>query len=149
MARHISTDQLVPLEIDDEYISEAEIKEQPLGELSLTTGFNAEKRILTCLASLDDYQTPDIHSPINLILELDGIVGRCDCGRTIVPVTMAENIASRLHKLRYMLDDLPEPLSEACESDATSDLHDLSKRANKIDLQRSTYTLPTTGRKII
>jgi hypothetical protein len=59
MARRIRTDHLLPLKVDNEYISETEVKEQPPGVLSLTAGFLTEKKILLDLLDLDYDQMPE------------------------------------------------------------------------------------------
>lgn len=45
-------DQEMPLEIDDEYITETEIKEQPEGTVSIMTVVNAHTRLLSIMAKV-------------------------------------------------------------------------------------------------
>lgn len=87
--------QLMPLEIDDEWISEDAVMPQPAGVLSVLVGFNTASRVFwTALQSPTD-KSED-----------------CSCERTRSPVAQYRHLKSRLHELHYMLDSLPLQLRQ-------------------------------------
>jgi hypothetical protein len=52
-------EHLIPLEIDDSYITAEQVQQQPVGKVSLVSGFNALIRISVCLVSIvRDYSLP-------------------------------------------------------------------------------------------
>lgn len=94
----IDSEALWPLDVDDEWITDDGVLQQPPGVLSLTTGFNAEKKIVTCLMltkrNARQWANPE-SSP------LDG---------DIQPTSQPPDIKSRLQMLKFVLDDLPPHL---------------------------------------
>ncbi|CEL12019.1 hypothetical protein ASPCAL15112 [Aspergillus calidoustus] len=98
MARRIRTDQLLPLEVDDEYISETETKEQPSGVVYLTTGFLAEKRILLDLLDLDYDQMPE--SPRISNMESDTEIRGSYSARQMPLTTAPTVLLDRIRRLK-------------------------------------------------
>lgn len=63
-------DSLLPVEIDDEYISDTHVGEQPVGETSLTKGFNILVQIYLCFMvkpqlALNEKQDPNADAAFN------------------------------------------------------------------------------------
>jgi hypothetical protein len=136
MARRIRTDQLLPLEVDDEYISETEVKEQPPGVLSLTAGFLAEKRILLDLLDLDYDQMSENAASGNM--ELNRPSTEAHSARKTSSMTTPAVLLERIRRLKYSLDDFPPP-HVSTSPDQSSPLsnessHTISEEA--IELQR-------------
>ncbi|KAL3483617.1 hypothetical protein BJX62DRAFT_244733 [Aspergillus germanicus] len=135
MARRIRTDKLLPREIDDGYISETEVKEQPPEVLSLTAGFLAEKRILLDLLDLDYDNMPESPSIGNL--EPETLTRESHLARASSTTTPAV-LLERIRRLKYSLDDF-NPSRGAASHDQSSPLsnkssHTISDEA--IELQR-------------
>lgn len=87
--------QLMPLEIDDEYIHEHTVLSQPAGVLSMVASFNTASRLFwTALMSPTDK------------------ADECYCERARSSVAQYQHLQSRLHELRYMLDGLPPQLRQ-------------------------------------
>ncbi|KAL2856717.1 hypothetical protein BJX68DRAFT_263260 [Aspergillus pseudodeflectus] len=103
MARRIRTDQLLPLEVDDEYISETETKKQPSGVVCLTTGFLAEKRTLLDLLDLDYDQMPESTRIGNM--ESDTEIRGSSSARQMPLTTAPTVLLDRIRRLKYSLDD--------------------------------------------
>ncbi|KAL2837703.1 hypothetical protein BJY01DRAFT_251328 [Aspergillus pseudoustus] len=120
MARRMRTDQLFPLQVDDEYISETEVKEQPPGVVSLTAGFLAEKRILLELIDLDYEHTPE--SPLTGNVEPDTETRDSQYARQTSSTTVtAAVLLDRIRRLKYSLDDFA-PSRVAVSPDQSSTL---------------------------
>ncbi|KAL3465717.1 hypothetical protein BJX64DRAFT_285320 [Aspergillus heterothallicus] len=105
MAHRIRTDQLLPLEVDDEYIMETIIKEQPSAVLSLTAGFLAEKRILLNLLDLD-YDDMSVSLGIDK-LATDTESGGTQPARRVSSTTTPAVLLDRIRRLKYSIDDFP------------------------------------------
>ncbi|KAL2783959.1 hypothetical protein BJX66DRAFT_317502 [Aspergillus keveii] len=136
MARRIRTDQLLPLEVDDEYISETEVKEQPPGVLSLTAGFLAEKKILLDLLDLDYDNMPE--SPGIGNLEPDTLIRESHVARRTSSTATPAVLLERIRRLKYSLDDF-SPSRGATSHDQSSPLSNESSHTvseEVIELQR-------------
>jgi hypothetical protein len=136
MARRIRTDQLLPLEVDDEYISETEVKEQPPGVLSLTAGFLAEKKILLDLLDLDYDNMPE--SPGIGNLEPDTLIRESQLARRTSSTATPAVLLERIRRLKYSLDDF-SPSRGATSHDQSSPLSNESSHTvseEVIELQR-------------
>jgi hypothetical protein len=91
----LDLEQLMPLEVDDEYIHEHTVLPQPSGVLSVVVGFNTASRVFwTALQSPTD-KAED-----------------CYCERTRSSVAQYQHLKSRLHELHYILDSLPPQLRQ-------------------------------------
>jgi hypothetical protein len=87
----INLEDLMPLEIDDEFILENEILLSPPGLECLTTGFNINSRVFwTAIAQ---------PAPGNGV--------DCPCRSSKDPAANVKYLKDRLHNLKYMLDDIP------------------------------------------
>lgn len=120
-ARCINIDDLSPLEVDDEFITEDGVLGQPVGKLSAMTGFVAEKKILICLTSMGIQPFVQRFAAVTATERDSDAAGWCECGRAIISTPTAEVLWNRLHKLRYLLDDLPSPLSVTAKSKNNSE----------------------------
>lgn len=91
----LDLEQLMPLEVDDEYIHEDTVVPQPAGVISVVVGFNTASRVFwTAL------QSPTDHGD------------NCYCERARSPVAQYHHLQSRLYELHYMLDSLPPQLRQ-------------------------------------
>lgn len=91
----LDLEQLMPLEVDDEWISEDAVMPQPAGVISVLVGFNTASRVFWTA----------LQSPTNKAED-------CYCERTRSPVAQYQYLKSRLHELHYMLDSLPPQLRQ-------------------------------------
>lgn len=104
---HTDGEQVMPLEVDDEYITRTEVLPQPPFKTSLVVSFNAVTRIFCCLLpAIRDRSLPTVRSTARNEETADAI-GLCDCGRGVRPATPREVILAMLDKIRYVIDDLP------------------------------------------
>ncbi|KAL3426769.1 quinate utilization pathway activator [Phlyctema vagabunda] len=99
---HLNLEDLMPLEVDDEFISSRLVLPQPVTTLSLTTGFNIASRIFwAALTSVAPRDSPAMNHQ------------HCDCVRSRNPVLQYTHLQGRLHHLKYMLDEgLPTQLRQ-------------------------------------
>lgn len=91
----IDLEQLMPLEVDDEHISEHAVLEQPDGVLSVVAGFNVASRVFWTALQSPGQSAED-----------------CYCKRSRSPIVQYHFLKARLHDLHYMLDDLPPQLRQ-------------------------------------
>ena len=92
---YLNLEQLMPLEVDDEYIDEHKVLAQPEGVISVVVGFNTASRVFwTAL------QSPTAEP------------GDCYCEKSRSSLAQYHHLKSRLHELRYMLDSLPPQLRQ-------------------------------------
>jgi hypothetical protein len=107
-------DSLLPLEVDDEFITEDEVLPQPANRLSLVAGLNAltainktlmESNVTASAISPQPYQSNDVGH------ESGRRLGTCQCGREVTLTGPLAAAHERLHKLERCLDDLPPELA--------------------------------------
>jgi hypothetical protein len=92
---YLDLEQLMPLEVDDEYIDDHKVLAQPAGAISVVVGFNTASRVFwTAL------QSPTSEP------------GDCYCERSRSSLAQYHHLQSRLGELRYMLDSLPPQLRQ-------------------------------------
>ena len=101
---------LMPLEVDDEYITAENILLQPQGRPSVVVGFNALTRINNCLVTIFRDPTLPVLSSEEMNTNPRCALGRCKCGRHIQPASMTSLIQGRLRKVKHVLDDIPTEL---------------------------------------
>ncbi|KEQ92121.1 hypothetical protein AUEXF2481DRAFT_32332 [Aureobasidium subglaciale EXF-2481] len=114
-------EHLMPLEVDDEYITCNQVHPQPEGKLSVVSGFNALIHITDCLVpifpdsslSALSFNTRDTRCRVNL--------GTCKCGRYIHKAPLLPSVMARFVKATHVLDDLPLQLSFRAVQDTTLD----------------------------
>ncbi|KAI5236748.1 hypothetical protein E4T43_08425 [Aureobasidium subglaciale] len=114
-------EHLIPLELDDEYITVSEIHQQPTDTISLVTGFNALIRVSDCLVPI--FKDPELPM-LSYHAETPNIrnqLGVCGCGRLVSNASMSSSILARLVKSSHVLDDLPLQLSAWSSSGTASD----------------------------
>ncbi|KAI5208161.1 hypothetical protein E4T39_01462 [Aureobasidium subglaciale] len=104
-------EHLIPLELDDEYITASELHQQPTDTVSMVTGFNALIRVSDCLVPIFKDLTLPVLSHHDGNAHIRDQLGRCDCGRHARPASMSSSILARLVKSSHVLDDLPAQLS--------------------------------------
>jgi hypothetical protein len=112
-------EHLIPLEIDDEYITPMEILPQPAGKEPLVSGFNAIIRISDCLVPIFkdtslialSFHTRDDSCRLGL--------GTCACGKQIQKAPLALSIMARMVKATHILENLPSQLSSWGVSDSS------------------------------
>lgn len=117
---------LMPLDVDDEFITAEEVFTQPPGKTPLVAGFNALTMINNCVISI-------IKDPALPLLTCDDTratprthLGTCECGRHIQAASLPTLIQARLRKTRNVVDGLPIELGPWSSpsnplSDGTSD----------------------------
>jgi hypothetical protein len=91
----VDLEQLMPLEVDDEYIHEDTVIAQPAGVLSVVVGFNTASRVFWTALQSPTEESDD-----------------CYCERVRSPVAQYHHLKSRLHELHYTLDSLPPQLRQ-------------------------------------
>lgn len=106
----VDANELMPIELDDEYITGTFIGTQPLNQPSLTTGFNALNQINNAIVSATKEDEIPLCEGIGLELVPKECLGKCECGRSIRAVPLKRTLDLRLRKLKYLLDDLPSQL---------------------------------------
>jgi hypothetical protein len=114
-------EHLMPLEIDDEYITRTETYPQPVDRVSLVSGFNALILISDCLvpifkdtsAIVTSFHTGDASCRLDL--------GTCACGKHIQKAPPSLSIMARLIKATHILDNMPPQLSSWAVSDTSLD----------------------------
>jgi hypothetical protein len=112
---------LMPLEIDDEYITQTETYSQPADSVSLVSGFNALILLSDCLVPIfkdtsaiaSSFHTGDASCRLDL--------GACACGKHIQKAPPSLSIMSRLIKATHILDNLPPQLSSWVATDISLD----------------------------
>ncbi|KAI4853971.1 hypothetical protein E4T44_00503 [Aureobasidium sp. EXF-8845] len=116
-------EHLMPLEVDDEYITRTETYPQPADKESLVSGFNALIMISDCLVPIfkdtsaiaSFFHTEDAGSRLDL--------GTCSCGRHVQKAPPSLSIMARLIKATQILDNLPPHLSSWALSRSSTDPH--------------------------
>ncbi|TIA14695.1 hypothetical protein D6C80_05558 [Aureobasidium pullulans] len=114
-------EHLMPMEIDDEYITTTEISAQPIDKVPLVSGLNALIRISDCLVPIFkdasstafSFHTVDEHCHVDL--------GSCACGKHIQKAPLQPSIMTRLIKATHTLDNIPAQLSCWTASETPSD----------------------------
>ena len=114
-------EHLMPMEIDDEYITTTEISAQPIDKVPLVSGLNALIRISDCLVPIFkdasstalSFHTVDDHCHVDL--------GSCACGKHIQKAPLQPSIMTRLIKATHTLDNIPPQLSCWTASETPSD----------------------------
>ena len=112
---HLGSDAglLLPLEVDDHFISKDEVLPQPADCLSLVAGLNA----LTAInKTWMDSAITTPHSPLHChyseaVADFGDRLGSCECGRAVHlagPLVIARE---RLRRLERCLDDIPPELA--------------------------------------
>jgi hypothetical protein len=112
---------LMPLEIDDEYITQTETHSQPADMVSLVSGFNALILISDCLVPIfkdtsaiaSSFHTGDASCRLDL--------GICACGKHIQKAPRSLSIMARLIKATHILDNLPPQFNSWAVSDTSLD----------------------------
>ncbi|TIA00686.1 hypothetical protein D6C82_04389 [Aureobasidium pullulans] len=114
-------EHLMPIEIDDEYITTTEISAQPIDKVPLVSGLNALIRISDCLVPIFkdasstalSFHTVGDHCHVDL--------GSCACGKHIQKAPLQPSIMTRLIKATHTLDNIPPQLSCWTASETPSD----------------------------
>ncbi|THX16997.1 hypothetical protein D6D17_02560 [Aureobasidium pullulans] len=114
-------EHLMPMEIDDEYITTTEIRAQPIDKAPLVSGLNALIHISDCLVPMFkdasstalSFHTADDHCHVDL--------GSCACGKHIQKAPLQPSIMTRLIKTTHTLDNIPPQLSCWTASETPSD----------------------------
>ena len=114
-------EHLMPMEIDDEYITTTEIRAQPIEKVPLVSGLNALIHISDCLVPIFkdasstalSFHTVDEHCHVDL--------GSCACGKHIQKAPLQPSIMTRLIKATHALDNIPPQLSCWTASETPSD----------------------------
>jgi len=104
---------LLPLEVDDHWITENEVLPQPRNQLSLVAGLNALTAInKTWMDSAITTPHPPLHCHYsNIEADSGGRLGTCECGREVHLAGPLEVARERLRRLERCLDDLPPELA--------------------------------------
>ncbi|KAF2275428.1 uncharacterized protein EI97DRAFT_450995 [Westerdykella ornata] len=101
--RDEDVDQEWPVEVDDEYITETDIRSMPQGEISVIAASNAHTRLVLILSDICKHVYP--------------IKGTQSDGNSSVTYTVSYSKIRQLEKaLQYWLDELPEALRPASEA---------------------------------
>ncbi|KAH7128544.1 hypothetical protein B0J11DRAFT_273589 [Dendryphion nanum] len=122
----VDATSLIPIEVDDEFITKESIATQPVNRPALTVAFNALRKVLNCLVSvIRDYSIPILTSTHDSALPGE-ILGTCGCGNAIKLAPLEDVLHSRLRQLKYILDYLPSELSPWPDrrNDTTSPISD-------------------------
>jgi hypothetical protein len=106
-------DLLLPLEVDDDFITEDEVLPQPADRLALVAGLNALTAInKTWMDSAITTPSTPLHCHYSEAASDSGNrLGTCECGREVRlagPLAVAHN---RLRRLGHCLDNLPPELA--------------------------------------
>ena len=117
---HLGSDAelLLPLEVDDEFITEDEVLTQPADRLSLVAGLNA----LTAInKTWMDSAITALPIPIQCHYsetapDSGSRLGTCECGREVRTAGPLAVARQRLHRLERCLDDLPSELTAGSPS---------------------------------
>ncbi|THZ80687.1 hypothetical protein D6C84_07200 [Aureobasidium pullulans] len=114
-------EHLMPMEIDDEYITTTEIRAQPIEKVPLVSGLNALIHISECLVPIfkDASSTPLSFHTIDEHCHVD--LGSCACGKHIQKAPLQPSIMTRLIKATHALDNIPPQLSCWTASETPSD----------------------------
>jgi hypothetical protein len=96
MLLNIKLEELMPVEVDDEFIQESDILLSPPGLACLTTGFNINSRVFwAAILPSAPGNGVDRH--------YRGLEDQ---------VANLQSLKDRLHNLKYMLDDIPSPFRQ-------------------------------------
>lgn len=101
---------LMPLDVDDEYITAQQVHPQPQGRTSLTVGFNALNYINNCLVTIIKDPLLPLLSCTEPTIDHRSLLQTCVCGRHVKPASIAALVQARLEKTRPVLDHLPDEL---------------------------------------
>lgn len=100
-------DLLMPLDVDDEYITRDGIFLQPPGKTPLVAGFNILIRISNCLVSIIRDHSLPLVSCDETVVNARLVLGMCKCGRHVQPAAISELVQARLRKIKEVVSDLP------------------------------------------
>ncbi|KAI9728892.1 MAG: hypothetical protein M1834_007150 [Cirrosporium novae-zelandiae] len=100
----IKLHELMPIEVDDEYIHEGRILPQPETQLSLTIGFNINSRVFWASIS-SAYPSPERES-------LAGVEEYCSFTGLSQHNHRLVDLKERLHNVKYVIDQIPEPFRQ-------------------------------------
>ncbi|KAK4494219.1 hypothetical protein PRZ48_014517 [Zasmidium cellare] len=137
LAQNIESEELVPLNVDDEYITEEQVENQPARTLSIMAGFIAEKRILACLASIWHQSVLRKAHSLASSAEESYSVAKCECGREIMVKAEITVLTDCLRRLRYLLDDIPGPLSAFRRTSPADESEFDNDDSNKFIIQKT------------
>jgi len=117
----IDADLLLPLEVDDDFITEDEVLPQPSGRLSLVAGLNALTAInKTWMDSAITTPSTPLHCHYSDAASDSGTrLGTCECGREVHLAGPLAVARKRLRRLERCLDDLPPELAVEASSDCS------------------------------
>lgn len=105
---------LLPLDVDDEFITENEVHPQPTDRLSLTSGLNALTAInITWMESNATTSAKSSRSrqSVEATVGPGKHLGTCECGREVNLAGPLAITHERLHRLEHALDDLAPELA--------------------------------------
>jgi hypothetical protein len=113
---------LLPLELDDEYILADRVMPQPTSVgLSLTARFNTHSRIFwAALESPSPQGSPATKTE------------PCSCTRSRQPMAQLLYLKDRLHDLKYMLDGVPPRLRQWSAEDDDEALHSPDQEQRRV-----------------
>lgn len=103
-------DALMPLDVDDEYITAEQVYPQPLGQTSLTAGFNALNYINNCMVTIIRDPAIPLLSCVEPVDDSKLVLETCACGRHVQAASLSSLVQARLEKTRYVLNYLPVEL---------------------------------------
>ncbi|KAB8360961.1 hypothetical protein FH972_024693 [Carpinus fangiana] len=103
-------EHLYLLNLDDEVILPDRLQTEATSQTPLIAGLVASSRIHICLSSIIKESIPVLTTWSGPQSSTKRIVGNCECGRMISPVSAVEILNYRLEKVRGILDDLPSEL---------------------------------------
>lgn len=103
-------EQLLPMELDDDDIHPTEVQKPSSPEMPIILGFIESLRIHTCLSSVVKESVPAVETWCESEHLHRRVIGKCQCGRRISPVTSIQILEYRLRKLEGLLLALPPEL---------------------------------------